>query len=215
MNIIEIPSDHEMFSKELNGEIDNFIYDEFGIILKRDNKIDIGLCIFFEKGFIGTQICLTVLNNKAVEDVYYDIYSSDKNNDGMEVMCSKNENRYLNIGHDLAQLVLRIILYIMTTSREKITKIKLPNEVKENANIEKKKKQSVEHKIYLLDEIVDYVIEKGLTLHSSVTHKINCPCWSVRGHFRHYKSGKVIFVKDYKKGKKRDKMKPIDKTYII
>ena len=45
MNIIEIPSDHEMFSKELNGEIDNFIYDEFRIILKRDNKIDIGLCI--------------------------------------------------------------------------------------------------------------------------------------------------------------------------
>ena len=147
--------------------------------------------------------------------MYYDIYSSDKNNDGMEVMCSKNENRYLNIGHDLAQLVLRIILYIMTTSREKITKIKLPNEVKENANIEKKKKQSVEHKIYLLDEIVDYVIEKGLTLHSNVTHKINCPCWSVRGHFRHYKSGKVLFVKDSKKGKKRDKMKPIDKTYII
>lgn len=217
MNIIEIPSDHEMFSKEFSGEIDNFIYDEFGIILKTNNKIDIGMYVFFEKGFIGTQICLAVLNNKAVEYVYYDIYLSDKNNDGMEVMCSKNESRYLNIGHDLAQLVLRIILYIMTTlrKREKIEKFKLPNEVRENVNIENKKKPSVEHKIYLLDEIIDYATEEVHTLHSSATHKINCPCWSVRGHFRHYKSGKVIFVKDYKKGKKRDKMKPIDKTYII
>lgn len=215
MNIIEIPSDHEIFSKELSGEIDNFIYDEIGIVLKTDNKIDIGLCVFFERGFIGTQICLTVLNNKAVEGVYYDIYSSDKNNDGMEIMCSKNEYRYLNIGHDLAQLVLRIILYIMTTPREKITKHKIPNKVKENADIDNKKKQSADNKVYLLDEIVDYVNERGLTIQSSGTHKINCPCWSVRGHYRHYKSGNVIFVENYKKGKDRDKIEPKGKTYTV
>lgn len=215
MNIIEISSDHEMFSKELSGELDNFIYDEFGISLETDGKVDIGLCVFFEKGFIGTQICLAVLNNEAVKDVYYDIYFSDKNNDGMEVMCNKNEHRYLNMGHDLAQLVLRVILYIMTTPREKIVKTKIQNEVKENANIESKKKPSAENKVYLLDEIVDYVNENGLTIQSSGTHKINCPCWSVRGHYRHYKSGKVVFVKNYKKGKERGKINPQNKTYTI
>ncbi len=31
------------------------------------------------------------------------------------------------------------------------------------------------------------------------------PCWGVCGHFRHYKSGKVVWVHPYKKGKDRDK----------
>lgn len=29
-----------------------------------------------------------------------------------------------------------------------------------------------------------------------------CERWSVRGHFRHYKSGKVVFIESYEKGKK-------------
>lgn len=35
-------------------------------------------------------------------------------------------------------------------------------------------------------------------------HKILCPAWSVRGHIRHYKSGKVVFINPYIKGKKRN-----------
>lgn len=27
--------------------------------------------------------------------------------------------------------------------------------------------------------------------------------WSVRGHYRHYKSGKVIFIESFEKGKNR------------
>lgn len=30
-----------------------------------------------------------------------------------------------------------------------------------------------------------------------------CPCWGVRGHIRHLKNGKEVFVKAYKKGEKR------------
>ena len=76
-------------------------------------------------------------------------------------------------------------------------------------------KRKNEEKIYLLDEIVDYVNENGLTLQSSGTHKINCPCWSVRGHYRHYKSGKVVFVKNYEKGKEKGKINPKDKFYGV
>ena len=32
----------------------------------------------------------------------------------------------------------------------------------------------------------------------------HCPAWEVRGHYRHYKSGKVIYVKPHVKGKLRD-----------
>ena len=38
-----------------------------------------------------------------------------------------------------------------------------------------------------------------------------CEAWSVRGHYRHYKSGKVVYVKPYTKGKGR----PADKTYSV
>ncbi len=34
--------------------------------------------------------------------------------------------------------------------------------------------------------------------------EIQCKAWGVRGHFRHYKNGKVIFVEAYVKGKDRD-----------
>ena len=40
---------------------------------------------------------------------------------------------------------------------------------------------------------------------AGIKRKITCPCWGVRGHHRHYKSGKVIFVNAYRKGKNRGK----------
>ena len=37
--------------------------------------------------------------------------------------------------------------------------------------------------------------------------QIKCKAWGVRGHFRHYKDGRVVFVHPYVKGKKRDEYK--------
>ena len=37
--------------------------------------------------------------------------------------------------------------------------------------------------------------------------EITCPAWGVRGHFRHLRNGKVIFVEAYVKGKEKDKYK--------
>ena len=60
-----------------------------------------------------------------------------------------------------------------------------------------------------------YVNENGLTIAKSGNRAITCPCWSVRGHYRHYKNGNVIFVKSYEKGKEKGKVKPKDKIYTI
>jgi hypothetical protein len=54
-----------------------------------------------------------------------------------------------------------------------------------------------------------------LAVSENGTHKITCPCWSVRGHYRHYKSGKVVFVRSYEKGKDKGNSKAVDKTYIV
>lgn len=45
--------------------------------------------------------------------------------------------------------------------------------------------------------------------HRSMT----CPCWGVIGHMRHYKSGKTVWIKPYRKGKERknpEKYQPKD-----
>lgn len=46
-------------------------------------------------------------------------------------------------------------------------------------------------------------------------HKILCPAWSVRGHMRHYKSGKVVFINPYIKGKKRNETEFAPKEHKI
>lgn len=39
-----------------------------------------------------------------------------------------------------------------------------------------------------------------------IKHIFSCLCWGVRGHVRHYKSGKVVFIQPFKKGKERNNM---------
>lgn len=38
-------------------------------------------------------------------------------------------------------------------------------------------------------------------------------CWSVRGHYRHYKNGKTVFIKSYEKGKNRNSGAHTRNTY--
>ena len=42
-----------------------------------------------------------------------------------------------------------------------------------------------------------------------------CLCWGVRGHKRYYKSGKVVYVKPYKKGIDREKIPIESKSYYL
>ena len=35
-------------------------------------------------------------------------------------------------------------------------------------------------------------------------HHIMCEHWEVKGHFRHYKNGKVVYIKPFSKGKNKD-----------
>lgn len=66
------------------------------------------------------------------------------------------------------------------------------------------------NKTYLFRDIVKYVEHKR----QREKHNITCECWGVRGHYRHYKSGKVVFIHEYEKGRKRNEIKAKDKTYV-
>ena len=46
--------------------------------------------------------------------------------------------------------------------------------------------------------------------------EITCPVWEVRGHMRHYKSGKTVYVAPYRKGKERDSAAAVSgREYVL
>ena len=52
-----------------------------------------------------------------------------------------------------------------------------------------------------------YRLIKGWKSKARKKAEITCLAWGVRGHFRHYRNGKTVFVEAYVKGKERDKYK--------
>lgn len=212
MNIIQISSDHKMFNEEFEGSLENFIYDEFALMYTEGDNIILGFTVFFDPFVEKIEFYLVNYFGEWIRDVVYRIELNDKMNCGYNVYCNKSENKYLEIGHELGGIVLRTMLYIMNTPRERTERpknTKIPNTQKAESKV------SRENKIYLLDEIVDYANQNGLCNIKNNNHKIKCPCWSVRGHYRHYKSGKITFIKNYEKGKEKGKATPKEKTYVI
>lgn len=68
------------------------------------------------------------------------------------------------------------------------------------------------NRIYLLDDVIQYAKDN----YKPENHfSFKCPCWEVRGHYRHYKSGKVVFVPSYEKGKERGKVQPKENEYYM
>lgn len=210
MNIIEIPLEHKMFDEEIVGTLDNFIYDEFSLIYTLSEKMVLGFTVFFTDGIDGLEFYLVRHGEKWVKNVFYQIKLDSKANSGFSVYCNNCEKKYCDIGYGLAEIIVRTMLYIMNAPRERTETAKT-----HNANERKTGSKKKENSIYLLDEIVDYVNENRLTVPKSGNRTITCPCWNVRGHYRHYKSGNTVFVKSYEKGKQKGKAKPKSKVYTV
>lgn len=112
-------------------------------------------------------------------------------------------------------LIYIIETYIM--SKQKDRKVKYveidETEKKQNESNVKKRKhiKKREDKPVVIDfnDIISGRIIQG---HK---HEIRCAKWPVRGHYRHYKNGRVIFIKEFEKGRDRNKGKNVDKTYVL
>lgn len=112
----------------------------------------------------------------------------------------------------IVRFICMIKQYIMNKSyeREMVQKevksvVKSVSKSKGKANENKN-----QNEIFLLDDIIEYVTRSGRH------HTYSCEAWGVRGHFRHYKSGKVVWISEYEKGTKRNTgFKTTSKTYII
>lgn len=93
---------------------------------------------------------------------------------------------------------MKFMEYIIRESQKRKYEyvIKEEKEIKENTISKKAKKNKIEYN--LLDAIKIYQKNEG----EKRKYEITCESWDIRGHFRHYKSGKVVWIAPYKKGKK-------------
>lgn len=216
MNTIVVYSDK--ISEKLNNNcIEKFIYDSFTIVVVKNKHEDTAIIfdVATNDGNPNDCSCRVTMFNQISQEyevaVEFNWY----------IVGDRIETKYRNIGDNKkfgdvscswADYIYSVMAYIMTTQRERTER---PKGAKIFNAQKVESKRNRENKIYLLDEIVDYVNENGLTIAKSGNRAITCPCWDVRGHYRHYKSGKVVFIKNYEKGKEKGKVKPKDKTYTI
>lgn len=215
MNIIRVPINHQMFFEDIHVEISNFIYDEFGIIFEDSENVYSAYEVKYNPSISGTCIAVIFYQGELVDgSVQFEIEFNELRPCGFDVLCNKNEEKWLNIGYDIASLILIVIAYIMSSNRKRLYKEKTINK-RHKSEKDINSNQQLNDKIYLLDDLIEYVDKNRLNKNEDSGHEIQCPCWSVRGHYRHYKSGKTIFIKNYLKGKEKDGKKPKYKEYIV
>ena len=118
--------------------------------------------------------------------------------------------KYLTMLHIVFNVSVCIMMMGLERQRTQIKRHEHKNKKNETSA------QSTNHrknKVFLLDDIVEYISDNYIE--SKEHHEIQCPCWEVRGHYRHYKNGNVVFVSAYKKGKNRLSAEPKPKEYYI
>ena len=95
--------------------------------------------------------------------------------------------------------------YLVETSLNKKKEITLKEKPKETVREATKGNNNNSGIVYVNNKIYKYE-ERGKR-----HNQRHAESWSVRGHWRHYKNGKTIFIEAFNKGKKNSN----NKTYII
>jgi hypothetical protein len=104
----------------------------------------------------------------------------------------------------LTSIMIYIIDHAENRRREERLSLSQQRELREHYEYK-------ERELYFLKDIITYT--KIHPTRSSIQYR--CECWGVRGHLRHLKNGKVIFIEPFKKGRKRDVLEPKSKTYLL
>lgn len=213
------PFEHDFFNV---NAYPNFILDEFKLIYEDDFFGKVKTIVKVEKPeythekvsghgydyWIGLVRLINYSDELEEPSTFSMTYASE---DGVNYdYCGCNGDNY-DRGQNIDNIMRCIMLRL--ENREKTTK-EITHKILSSEKQVKKKNIPENKKVFLFGEICDYFYLDKLSGNMQ-SREIVCPCWSVRGHYRHYKSGKVIFVKEYKKGKERANTEPKDKTYTV
>lgn len=77
-------------------------------------------------------------------------------------------------------------------------------------NKKAKVKKPVAYTMINFDDLIVYDKPKKIISAFKKNHVVRCELWPVRGHWRHYKSGKTVFIEAFHKGKKRNDQEAIE-----
>lgn len=199
-----------------------FIFDDFNMCLYDDSDgfadtVHVEITSYIPRIMLKFEFTIDI-NGKSILIKCEDVKNIDTGEYYIEI-CIRNETDFSN--HEFDQYIQRRAQYVeasLLIAMDQILSEGMKRQREWKVLPNTKRKYSREHristannKIYLYDDIVRYVAENYTGSHGS--HKVTCPCWEVRGHYRRYKSGKVIFVPAYRKGKQKDKVAPIPHEY--
>lgn len=117
---------------------------------------------------------------------------------------SKEMRANLNACVDLFRGVLTCVDYLLKHPEEKQKERQLRKRTGNNSSGKSFQEQNDSVQVVSLNSLKFKTANKKVAnvLKSKKIHRIT-EGWSVRGHYRHYKSGKVIFIESFEKGKNR------------
>lgn len=209
----------------------NFIFDSFKVIVRhKDCKIvykvningsvnEVNYRIIKDGSYKDCKFIFTeneegyVFNENPNGDLVVDYVNSLVNRYGRSISNRDIMNKVLTLFRAEAEFIIRLKQYIMNESYKRITIQKescSSGSSTSGGSREKNRKKKNTTVQFLLGDIVEYVSSNRRNV------IFTCECWSVRGHFRHYKDGKIVWISAYEKGTKRNSGEPAsDKIYTI
>lgn len=126
------------------------------------------------------------------EDIDFEnIVTNCSFDDGTEIVDFMSEK-----GHPVSLFAFRIFKYIQYEASKSYKRV---STVKKYLKRDLERGDSVEYRPIKLGSGISIVINPKIEDHQKYTR--HCEAWGVRGHYRHYKNGKVVFIKPYTKGK--------------
>lgn len=109
--------------------------------------------------------------------------------------------------------ILAIATYVIFREKDfKVVQTKEVKTIKKGGVIQKAKGKNRFVKINTYELIGEVSTKSEKT---RIKKMITCEAWGVRGHYRRYKNGKVVYIKPYVKGKKRNEVEPKDTIYKL
>lgn len=217
MNTIKVP--YEVISKAERIPFYHFIFDDFklqiegwldGLLLEVKFNND-GIANY-EAGDELPLLTYSVFNNQRYFATYVLFVDSLNVFEGRLYEYHSGELkdidvRIIEMVHAFTSNILFSMSYIMNYPRER-----KQTRVSSHKYSREYRLSTKQNRIYLFSDILKYVSDTYVP--EGQHHNIQCPCWEVRGHYRHYKNGHVVFIRSYKKGKQKDTAQPIGKEYI-
>ena len=134
----------------------------------------------------------------------------------MNEMKNAQDEFNRKLGDSCLGLIISVTWYLATNTSEKylihdtkvIESVSIKN--KHNKHNKHNHSRSITTPIYYLVDKKPVTVEKLIKKRNgwTISHS-----FQVRGHYRHYKNGKTIFIKSYEKGKELDKFE--NKTIVV